>query len=322
TARRLGGRVRRQRRRPPAGRNRSRRGRVVLRASRPLYGRPGVRRPPNHGMNPKARNELIGVAALLLGLFFGLTLLQLPLTGSWGRAIGSTLWQLFGLGAVVLPVLGVGWALAAFERLGPLSWGRAAALGAGLILLVPYGIAIGIGPVFPVDYVLWSATQKLVGLFPAFLASGIQGAVGTAGGVLVGLFALSALGIVTVGWHPLAMLLAPSAERKEEGPRVAVRGAREDRSEENEPAVPRPADRAPRTKPVDRKSKGPPPPKPVPVPAGVLIPPIELLLEPPGPPGNADTAAIEEMGQRLVATLETFRVGAQIIHKTVGPVVT
>lgn len=159
-------------------------------------------------MNPKARNELIGVAALLLGLFFGLTLLQLPLTGSWGRAIGGLLWEVFGVGAVVLPLLGIAWALAAFARLGPLSWGRAAALGAGLILLVPYSIAIGIGPVFPFDHSQWTATQKLVGLFPAFLASGIQGAVGTAGGVLVGLFALSALGIVTVGWHPLALLRA------------------------------------------------------------------------------------------------------------------
>src|SRR5258706_224077 len=84
------------------------------------------------------------------------------------------LWKLFGLGAVVLPVLGVGWALAAFERLGRLSWGRAAALGAGLILLVPYGIAIGIGPVFPYDHSQWSATQKLVGLFPAFLTNGMQ----------------------------------------------------------------------------------------------------------------------------------------------------
>jgi S-DNA-T family DNA segregation ATPase FtsK/SpoIIIE len=266
-------------------------------------------------MNPKARNELIGVAALLLGLFFGLTLLQLPLTGSWGRQIGGALWKLFGLGAVVLPVLGVGWALAAFERLGPLSWGRAAALGAGLILLVPYGIAIGIGPVFPNDYMQWTAAQKLVGLFPAFLASGIQGAVGTAGGVLVGLFALSALGIVTVGWHPLAML---RGTEKGEGRR------------EKERPVPPPAEpsrREPLPSPIsrqakDRKSKGPPPPKPVPVPAGVLLPPIDLLTEPPGASGDADAAAIEEMGRRLVATLETFRVSAQIIHKTVGPVVT
>jgi S-DNA-T family DNA segregation ATPase FtsK/SpoIIIE len=268
-------------------------------------------------MNPKARNELIGVAALLLGLFFGLTLLQLPLTGSWGREIGGTLWQMFGLGAVVLPVLGVGWALAAFERLGPLSWGRAAALGAGLILLVPYGIAIGLGPVFPNAYPQWTASQKLVGLFPQFLANGIQGAVGTAGAVLAGLFALSALGIVTVGWHPLAMLRARAAVRKDEGARVAVRGTREDSSKaKDEPAIPR-------TKPVERKSKPAPPPKPAPPrPAGVLLPPIDLLTDPPSPVGDADAVAIEEMGRRLVTTLETFRVGAQIIHKTVGPVVT
>jgi S-DNA-T family DNA segregation ATPase FtsK/SpoIIIE len=264
-------------------------------------------------MNPKARNELIGVAALLLGLFFGLTLLQLPLTGSWGRGIGGMLWKLFGLGAVVLPVLGIGWALAAFERLGPLSWGRAAALGAGLILIVPYGIAIGIGPAFPYDHAQWTATQKLVGLFPAFLASGIQGAVGTAGGVLVGLFALSALGIVTVGWHPLGLLRSRDAGS---GMRDAERPKREVPVEP--PRIPHPASRIP----TDRKVRSAPPPKPVPVPAGVLIPPIDLLTEPPGSTGDADAVAIEEMGRRLVATLETFRVSAQIIHKTIGPVVT
>jgi len=263
-------------------------------------------------MNKKARNELIGVAALLLGLFFGLTLLQLPLTGSWGREIGGMLWQMFGLGAVVLPVLGVGWALAAFERLGPLSWGRAAALGAGLILLVPYGIAIGLGPVFPNAYPQWTASQKLVGLFPQFLASGIQGAVGTAGAVLAGLFALSALGIVTVGWHPLAMLRGRDGEKPVPKPkRVTV----------EEPALPVP--RPPSPVPKDRKPKPTPPSKPAPPPpAGVLLPPIDLLTEPPGASGDADAAAIEEMGRRLVATLETFRVGARIIHKTVGPVVT
>jgi len=263
-------------------------------------------------MNKKARNELIGVAALLLGLFFGLTLLQLPLTGSWGREIGGMLWQMFGLGAVVLPVLGVGWALAAFERLGPLSWGRAAALGAGLILLVPYGIAIGLGPVFPNAYPQWTASQKLVGLFPQFLASGIQGAVGTAGAVLAGLFALSALGIVTVGWHPLAMLRGRDGEKPVPKPK---------RVTAEEPAVPVP--RPPSPVPKDRKPKPTPPSKPAPPPpAGVLLPPIDLLTEPPGASGDADAAAIEEMGRRLVATLETFRVGARIIHKTVGPVVT
>jgi len=270
-------------------------------------------------MNPKARNELIGVAALLLGLFFGLTLLQLPLTGSWGASIGSMLWKLFGLGAVVLPVLGIGWALAAFERLGSLSWTRAAALGAGLILLVPYSIAIGIGPRFPFDYSQWSATQKLVGLFPAFLASGIQGAIGTAGGVLVGLFALSALGIFTVGWHPLVMLRGGDEGRgKGDGEKPAAKPKRVAPEAPDVP-VPRPASPVPQS----RKTKPTPAPRPAPPPpAGVLLPPIDLLTEPPGAVGDADAVAIEEMGRRLVATLETFRVGAQIIHKTVGPVVT
>ncbi len=130
-------------------------------------------------MNPKARQELVGIAALLVGFFLGLTLLPVPLTGSWGRAMGAALWQLFGVGAIVVPILGVGWALAAFERLGALSWGRAAVLGAGLILLVPYGIAVGIGPVFPPDYTSWTRSERLVGLFPAFLANGVEGAIGT-----------------------------------------------------------------------------------------------------------------------------------------------
>ena len=275
-------------------------------------------------MNPKARQELIGIAALLVGFFLGLTLLPPPvaLTGSWGRTIGGTCWQLFGLGAVVLPVLGVVWALAAFDRLGALSWGRVAALGTGLILLIPYGIAVAIRPHFPPDYSSWSRTERLAGLFPGFLANDLESALGTAGAVLVGLFALSALGIITVGWHPLTVLRARSAVRKEEGARGALRGAREDPEPEDVEGS-RTADRSPRTKPVERRPKSAPPPRPAqPPPPGSLIPPIELLIEGPRAVEDVDAAQIEEMGRRLVATLETFRVGAQIINKTVGPVVT
>jgi S-DNA-T family DNA segregation ATPase FtsK/SpoIIIE len=272
-------------------------------------------------MNPKARQELIGIAALLVGLFLGLTLLPVALTGSWGRTIGNALWQLFGVGAIVLPILGVGWALAAFERLGALSWGRAAVLGTGLILLVPYGIAVAIGPTFPPDYINWTRSERLVGLFPGFLANGVEGAIGTAGAVLIGLFAFSSLGILTIGWHPLTLLRTRSAVRKDEGARVAVRGTRED-STRNELDVPRTADRSPRTKPVERKPKSIPFPKSPPPPPGSQIPPIELLTEGPLAVEDADAAQIEEMGRRLVTTLETFRVGAQITNKTVGPVVT
>jgi S-DNA-T family DNA segregation ATPase FtsK/SpoIIIE len=271
-------------------------------------------------MNLKARQELIGIAALLVGLFLGLTLLPVALTGSWGRTLGDALWQVFGVGAVVLPFLGVGWALAAFERLGALSWGRAASLGAGLILLVPYGIAVAIGPAFPADYSSWTRTERLVGLFPAFLANGVESAIGTAGAVLVGLFALSALGVFTVGWHPLTLLRQreSGAGSREPGKPKPVRASVAE-EEENDA-------RAPKFKlptPAARKPKPAPPPKPaVPPPAGSLIPPIELLTEGPGAVEDADAAQIEDMGRRLVTTLETFRVGAQITNKTVGPVVT
>jgi S-DNA-T family DNA segregation ATPase FtsK/SpoIIIE len=275
-------------------------------------------------MNAKARQELIGIAALLVGVFLGLTLLPPPMafTGSWGRTIGGALWQLFGLGAVIVPILGIGWALAAFERLGALSWGRTASLGAGLILLVPYGIAVAIGPTFPADYAGWTRTEQLVGLFPGFLANGVQGAIGTAGAVLIGLFAFSALGMLTIGWHPLTLLRTRSAVSgaRDGAPAKPKREPPPKSAPVPDAAAPRTADRAPLTKkPTPSRAARPAPP---PSPPGSLIPPIELLTEGPGAVEDADAAQIEDMGRRLVTTLETFRVGAQITNKTVGPVVT
>jgi S-DNA-T family DNA segregation ATPase FtsK/SpoIIIE len=272
-------------------------------------------------MNPKARQELVGIAALLVGFFLGLTLLPGALTGSWGRAIGTWLWQLFGVGAIVLPILGVAWALAAFERLGALSWARTAALGAGLILLIPYAIAIAIRPAFPADYANWTRTERLVGLFPGFLANSVEGAIGTAGAVLVGLFALSALGVLTVGWHPLMMLRQGESGVGSREPGQAKPARAQVQDDEEEEAPPTPKSKLPA--PAARKPRLTQPPKPAPPPPpGSLIPPIELLTEGPGAVEDADAAQIEDMGRRLVTTLETFRVGAQITNKTVGPVVT
>ena len=286
-------------------------------------------------MTPKARQELIGIGALVVGLFLGLTLLPWHLTGGIGDHVGAFLAHGLGLGAVLFPVLGVGWALAAFERLGALSTGRAAALVAGLVVLVPYSIGIvGGGQVdltFPADYSQWTASQKLVGIFPGWIASVVHGAIGTAGGVLFGLFALSALGVLTVGWHPLVVLRRETGE----GSGERETGARKSKAvsgvpfEEDEALSPLPSPLSPLSKSPKPKTNrasatkpappAAPPPKP---PEGVLIPPIELLTEPPPEVTDADVAQIDQMGQRLVATLETFRVGGQIADKTVGPVVT
>src|SRR5207245_9344081 len=150
----------------PARRRRSGRGRRLRRRGRPVRRRACVRGPPHH-MNRKARQELIGIGALAVGLFLGLTLLRLPITGSWGDQIGSRLWRVLGVGSVLLPLLGIGWALAAFEPLGSLSAGRAGALGAGLILPLPYGIGTVTGAGFPSSYAACSAHPKLLSLVTA-----------------------------------------------------------------------------------------------------------------------------------------------------------
>jgi S-DNA-T family DNA segregation ATPase FtsK/SpoIIIE len=272
-------------------------------------------------MNTKARQELIGIGALVVGLFLGLTLLRLPITGSWGDRIGSLLWRTLGAGSAVVPLLGIGWALAAFERLGSLSWGRTAALGAGLVLLLPYGIGTLTGARFPLDYAAWSPTQRLVGVGPALVAHSIHQAVGTAGGTLVGLFALSALGILTVGWHPLVALRTQEVAGEKArgkagdkaGDKAGVKAGEGGRAKE-EVSVP--------LSTKSRKVKTPPTPRPAVIPAGVLIPPIDLLN--PAPPDDADVGLvqIEQMGQKLIETLLTFRVEGSIAGRTVGPVVT
>jgi len=272
-------------------------------------------------MKKKARQELIGIGALAAGLFLGLTLLPWHITGDWGERVGRLLWHGVGAGAVLIPILGVGWALAAFDRLGTLSWLRAAALGAGLILLLPFTIGV-VGRVemrfLPTDYGLWTTFQMLIGRLPAWVGAGVVSAVGTAGGVLVGLFALSALGILTIGWHPLVALRTREAAAAKRdggwGMGDAVKTVRrEERATETKVVTPK--------KP---KPASPPPPSRIPraAPAGALIPPIDLLNEAAKDEADVGVAQIDEMGERLVQTLETFRVPAQIVDRTVGPVVT
>ena len=284
-------------------------------------------------MTPRVRQELIGIGALALGVFLGLTLLGTPLTGTWGSRLGLGLWKLLGVGAVLLPVLGVGWALAAFGRLGSLSALRAAALGFGLVVLLPYGIATGTGVKIAdlaAAHADWSRTERLGGLLPGYLAALVHGAVGTAGGTLVGLFALSALGILTVGWHPLVVLRQreAGAGKREggSGKGEAGRAVREAGSTLRVATRPDEAERQVRALREAKARRAKPPPAasrfPPPVPEGALIPPIDLLTAAPTDDGDAGAAQIEQMGHKLIETLQTFRVEGAIAGRTVGPVVT
>jgi len=289
-------------------------------------------------VNPKVRQELTGIAALLVGLFLGLTLLPWRTTGQVGLVVGGFLWHTFGVGAVVIPLLGIGWAVAAFDRLGSVSTLRAAALGVGLIVIVPYAIAIVTGVhLIPADYTLWTARERLVGLVPAWIAGDVHAAVGTAGGILAGLFVLSALGIVTIGWHPLMMLRGgergalkgQAGSGKDKARKTSGKAQPSAFDEDGEFAViatklesttPRSPLPAPQKA---RKSKPAPPPRPAPPPPeGVLLPPPDLLTALSQDELDPGTAEIDAMGERLVRTLETFGVGGTLADRTIGPVVT
>ena len=89
-------------------------------------------------MNESFKRRLTAISALVFGLFIGLALLPVAITGPLGSTLGQWLWRLLGIGALGLPLLGLGLALAGFERLPRLEMDRVAGLTGGLIVLVPF----------------------------------------------------------------------------------------------------------------------------------------------------------------------------------------
>src|SRR5688500_5005204 len=166
-------------------------------------------------MSTDSRRRLGAVTALVVGLFVGLTLLPLPLTGPVGASLGHALWQLLGAGALGIPLLGVGLALAGFDRLGGLDMKRSAVLIIGLSVLAPYLVGV-LTQVRHTDLDLdvgqRTLSARAVGVLPGFFAEAIATKIGVAGAVLAGFLALSALTLATFAWHPLWRLERGEAE--------------------------------------------------------------------------------------------------------------
>jgi hypothetical protein len=163
------------------------------------------------------RRELLGLLGLAAAIFIGLSLGPLSITGPFGRALGGSLWTYFGLGAGLLPLLLVAVGLEGLGRLKIVDLRRTAILLGGLVILLPVliGIAHGIGRGFdlPANHDAWTLAQQLIGIVPALLVDTTVNLVGTAGAVIVGLLALSALTLYTIGWHPLRHLVWPRPAR-------------------------------------------------------------------------------------------------------------
>ena len=304
--------------------------------------------PPEDGR----RRRLGALTALVVGLFVGLTLLPVQITGPVGGYIGHALWQLLGAGALGIPLLGIGLALAGFDRLGGLDMKRSAILIVGLSVLVPYvvGVLTHVTPAeLDMDVGDRGLAARTVGLVPGFLAETISAKIGVAGAVLLGFLALSALTLATFAWHPLQRLEAgrsekaaerrngQEAERRHGGTAEGVAERAERRRQEREDGANEPTGALPSNLPPFRRTAVPPEsPAPKPrkkekkpdIAAGSAAheesdtPPIDLLTPPAREDIDAGEAQLDRLGQSLLETLRTFKVEGQISGRTTGPVVT
>jgi DNA segregation ATPase FtsK/SpoIIIE, S-DNA-T family len=291
-------------------------------------------------MSTDSRRRLGALTALVLGLFVGLTLLPIPITGPVGRYIGHELWQILGAGALGIPLLGAGLALAGFDRLGNLDMKRSAVLIVGLSLLIPYlvGVITHVGRTdLDIDVAQRGFAARIVGVLPGFFAEAISEKVGVAGAVLLGFLALSALTLATFAWHPL--------QRLEKGGEAAKRGSGE---------ADLPDERSIRSERRKRKAVDPEPAEAPAEPASVLsflrpsdsrqrkekkpkkhsadalavvdeesdLPPVDLLTPPSDQDVDAGEAQLDRLGNSLIETLRTFKVEGRPGPRTTGPVVT
>jgi len=280
-------------------------------------------------MSSDSRRRLGAITALVVGLFVGLTLLPLPVTGPIGHSIGRTLWGWLGAGALGIPLLGIGLALAGFERLGTLDMKRSAFLIIGLSILLPYlaGV-VGHVSVFDIDNRM--LLGQLVGAIPGFFAVEIPQGVGVAGAVLLGFLALSALTLATFAWHPLQRLeryretpAEPAAGPRSEPKRKTVAAAK---GEVVSPPVEEPAPKPPpRLESKGSRSKPARKPEPRRAPGGKELGPVwdVELLEPPRTKAvDAGEGELDVLQERLEETLAEFKVEGDVAGRTTGPVVT
>jgi S-DNA-T family DNA segregation ATPase FtsK/SpoIIIE len=241
---------------------------------------------------------------------------------------------MLGAGALGIPLLGIGLALAGFDRLGRLDMKRSAILIIGLSVLLPYliGVLTSVGRIdlYP-DVGERGLAASVVGWLPGFFAEMITDKVGVLGAVLFGFLALSALTLATFAWHPLQRLERSGAgELPDE--RSPAKAERRKRAAADAAGPEAPAEASPlpsflrSSEPRPRKEKKA---KRNEAGAGTAVldeesdlPPVGLLTAPSTQDFDAGEAQLDRLGQSLIETLRTFKVEGRSGQRTTGPVVT
>jgi DNA segregation ATPase FtsK/SpoIIIE, S-DNA-T family len=294
-------------------------------------------------MSSDSRRRLGAITALVAGLFVGLTLLPFPVTGPIGHSLGQALWRVLGAGALGIPLLGIGLALAGFERLGTLDMKRSAFLIVGLSILLPYLTGV-IFHVTVADLDTDRFLGRMVGVVPGFFAVQLPKGIGVAGAVLAGFLALCALTLATFAWHPLQRLERQPDEPAGAATTLKADGARSEKAEGKRKAkeAPEPAEDSVRAreelratkaenkadaKADGRSAKGRPAKKPEPrrAPGEKDLGPVwdvELLAAPRTKGIDAGEGELDALQERLEETLAEFKVEGDVAGRTTGPVVT
>jgi S-DNA-T family DNA segregation ATPase FtsK/SpoIIIE len=308
------------------------------------------------------KREVTGIALLLFALFLAGALAVLAwaqlrggvnvrdMIGPVGRVLTYPLVAFFGWPAAIMaPLAPAVHALKVFGRLESETDRKWMMFFAGVVLLVPIGIALATRP----EVGTASPASGIWGSFVAFYWLKWLGGIGA---WLVWVLATSALMAATLAWNPIRALIgrgALVAAKAEVVPETAPKKPRAPREPKEPKVIPDgpvalklepPPEEMPGIALVQDDEPANEPKKPrkkktkvdslveagaVPEAGGVVIdtgddslPPVELMNEVPPRYGDTGKAALDNMGGRLMDALRTFKIEGQLVGRTTGPAVT
>jgi S-DNA-T family DNA segregation ATPase FtsK/SpoIIIE len=288
-------------------------------------------------MRETLKRELTGIVLALLAVFVAGTLLLQPVPdeGSCWAArgifgpIGSCLKQglrgLVGLPAAWLfPLAAAVHALRLMGRLGSNSDRSWMIFLLGIAALLPIGIALAVGAVPSDD------TTRVAGLWGTFLAYYFAQFFGSGGAWFVVALLLSALMAWTLRWNPVRAIIGPSPSKAQASaptlaeklaPRPEEMPAVQEVDDEAVVPVPVAGERRRSRKQATTESDA----------QGEIfgaygtedeLPPKDLITPAPQRPADEGSRELDEMGDKLMDALRTFRVDGRLVNRTTGPVVT
>ncbi len=303
------------------------------------------------------RREFAAIALTLLSVFLAGALIfqRVPESGACLDAVGAfgpagtwarcALVKTVGVPGTALVAAGcLVVALVLFGRLRQrddhaVEWGL---LFAGVVALVPLAIGLAMAGDTPVD-------SPATGLWGSFAAHYLRKGLGPAGAWIVFVLAASALTVVTMRWNPLRVLIGPGRPR-ENAPAASGQTLAERLAPDPEdlpvvdPAVVREMVGGARSTPDEsfapaketerKKSRGKSEPSREQTIDAALeasadahafsdeLPSTELLTAAPARNPEAGRRELDIAGEKLMATLRTFKVEGELVGRTTGPSVT